>query len=115
MHEFVDIAEAALPDGPVRGLGNLPDTDLAVVIERATAFVLPSLEGGFGMPMIEAFRLGTPVVYSDAPARIELAAEAGVVVARAVAERLHVYGLDRSKAISSRNSAETVWQLHADL
>ena len=130
------IAEVALPDGHVRGLGNLADADLAVVIERATVFVVPSLEEGFGIRMIEAFHFGTPVVHSDAAALIEVAGDAGVVVARAdadgyperlaraisqvvedsaLAERLGISGQDRAKAFSWRNSAEKVWQLHADL
>ena len=86
--------------------------------------------------MIEAFHFGTPVVHSDAPALIEVAGDAGVVVARADAdgyperlalaishvvedsalvERLGISGQDRAKAFSWRNSAEKVWQLHADL
>ena len=34
------------------------------------------------MPVLEAFALGTPVVHSDAPALLELSAEAGIAVPR---------------------------------
>ncbi|MGV8896791.1 MAG: glycosyltransferase family 4 protein [Rhodoglobus sp.] len=130
------IGESSLPDGRVRGLGTLSDADLAVVMQRATVFAYPNLEEGFGMPMLEAFSLGTPVVHSDAPALVELAADAGVVVERGdgsgyperladairsvlddrqLALRLGYSGSDREGAFSWRSSAEKVWQLHADL
>jgi glycosyltransferase involved in cell wall biosynthesis len=128
--------EAGLAEGRVRTLGFLADADLAVVLDRATVFVFPSLAEGFGLPVIEAFKFGTPVVHSDAPAVLEVAAGAGVAVARddpegyperlattiasvvgdpALLRRLHTTGLDRAKAFSWKDSAEKVWQLHADL
>ncbi|GAB3029791.1 glycosyltransferase family 1 protein [Parafrigoribacterium mesophilum] len=129
-------AEAGLAEGRVRALGFLADADLAVVLDRATVFVFPSLAEGFGLPVIEAFHFGTPVVHSDAPAVLEVAAGAGVTVARdepagyperlattiasvvgdaARCRRLRTTGLDRAKAFSWKDSAERVWQLHADL
>ncbi|HEY9498893.1 MAG TPA: glycosyltransferase family 1 protein [Terrimesophilobacter sp.] len=129
-------AEAGLPEGRVRTLGFLADADLAVALDRAAVFVFPSIAEGFGLPVIEAFHFGTPVVHSDEPAVLEIAAGAGISVERddaegypgrlaeaiarvvndrALAERLHVTGLDRSRAFSWRDSAEKVWQLHADL
>jgi len=125
-----------LPEGRVRALGTLSDHDLAVLIGRASVFVYPSLASGFGLPMIEAFQLGTPVVHSDDPALVEVASDAGLTVARAdaagypgrladaigevlddtsLADRLGVTGSDRARAFSWRDSAEQVWQLHADL
>lgn len=139
-HDDPALAEAAsasdVPADRVRGLGSLSDDDLAVVISRATVFAYPNLEEGFGMPMLEAFALGTPVVHSDAPALLELAAGAGIAVARddeyayvdaladainsiladgQLAERLKYEGLDRASMFSWRSAAEKVWQLHADL
>lgn len=129
-------AEAGLPEGKVRTLGFLPDADLAVVLDRATVFVFPSLVEGFGLPVIEAFHFGTPVVHSDDPAVLEVASDAGVAVERsdaegyparlaaaissvvndsALAKRLHFAGLDRASAFSWKDSAQKVWQLHADL
>jgi glycosyltransferase involved in cell wall biosynthesis len=127
--------EAGLPEGRVRALGYLSDADLAVVLSRASVFVHPSLQEGFGLPMVEAFSFGVPVVHSDDPALMEVAAAAGVAVERgrkgyaerladAVATvltdteraaRLRIIGQDRSKAFSWRDSAERVWMLHADL
>jgi glycosyltransferase involved in cell wall biosynthesis len=120
----------------VRCLGTLSNDDLSVVFDRATAFVYPNLDAGFGMPVLEALSFGVPVVHSDAPALLELAADAGIVVERepasaysdalaegigrilndsALAERLFYSGQDRARAFNWRTSAEKVWQLHADL
>jgi glycosyltransferase involved in cell wall biosynthesis len=127
--------EAGLAPGRVRAMSGLSDSDLAVVIARASVFVYPSLEEGFALPIIEAFHLGTPVVHSDAPAVLEAAGDAGVAVERAakgyperlldavnrvlgdsaLRNRLSIFGGDRSRAFSWRDSAERVWQLHADL
>jgi glycosyltransferase involved in cell wall biosynthesis len=129
-------AAAGLGEGRVRALGALPDTDFSVVLDRATAFVLPSLLEGFGLQLLEAFHFGTPVIHSDTPALIEVAGDAGLVVelddasgfpARlaaaidritsdsALASSLSTAGRDRSALFTWETSAEKVWQLHADL
>ncbi len=136
----LDIAGIALEAGVepdrVRSLGYLADADLAVALDRAAVFVFPSLAEGFGLPVIEAFNFGVPVVHSDDPAVVEVADGAGIVVQRddpegyperlaaaissvledpVLAERLNFLGRDRAKAFSWADSAEKVWQLHADL
>lgn len=135
--ELASVAdEAGLAPGRIRALSGLSNEDLAVVIARAKVFVQPSLEEGFGQDIIEAFHLGTPVIHSDAPALVEAAGDAGLVVAREdaagyperladalnrvladddLASQLSIVGSDRARAFSWRDSAERVWQLHADL
>lgn len=129
-------AKAGLAEDRVRALGYLADADLAVALDRATVFVFPSLAEGFGLPVIEAFNFGTPVVHSDDPAVLEVSAGAGLAVARepaasyaerlagaigsvlvdpVLAERMGFAGRDRSRTFSWADSAERVWQLHADL
>jgi glycosyltransferase involved in cell wall biosynthesis len=136
----VDVAgiaeQAGLPQGMVKVLGRVDDADLAVVYDRATVFVFPSLAEGFGLPVIEAMSLGTPVIHSDAPAVREVASDAAVMVesgplesyperlAHAIyqvvndpelAEQLRVAGPDRARMFDWRDSAIETWQLHADL
>ncbi|MBT2503074.1 glycosyltransferase family 1 protein [Curtobacterium sp. ISL-83] len=131
------IAErAGLARDRVKVLGRVDDADLAVVYDRATVFVFPSLAEGFGLPVIEAMHFGTPVVHSDDEAVREVASDAGVTVARnprasyperlaqavyqvvndrVLAERLSIAGPDRARMFDWRDSATETWQLHADL
>lgn len=54
-------------DDTVRPLGYLGDQALATLYRRAAAVVVPSLDEGFGLPLVEAMATGAPVVASDIP------------------------------------------------
>ena len=51
-------------------------------MQGATALVAPSRSEGFGLPVLEAFAAGVPVICSDAPALVELSGGAALVVPR---------------------------------
>lgn len=72
--------EAGITPARVQALGFISDTDLAALYRLADAFVMPSLDEGFGLPVVEAMKLGCPVVHSNAGALVEVAGGAGVVV-----------------------------------
>lgn len=133
-------AAAGLPEDHVRALGSLDDSDLAVVLDRATVFVEPGVAEGFGLPVMEALAFGLPIIHSDDPALVEIVGGASLTVehpsthdgdadysellADAIGRvlddsdlrsRLGVLAADRSRAFSWRDSAEQIWQLHADL
>ncbi len=128
--------DGGLEPDRVRALGVLDETDLAIAYSRAAVVAVPALSAGSGLVALEAMSLGAPVVHSDAAALLEVCSDAGVVVARddadgyperladavrsvlddpALAAELAVRGRDRARAFSWRDSAEKVWQLHADL
>jgi glycosyltransferase involved in cell wall biosynthesis len=59
--------------------GYVPDRVLPLIYNMADVCVLPSHVEGFGMPVLEAFACGCPVVISDAPALVEVAGGAARV------------------------------------
>lgn len=64
-----------LPDG-ARALGYVADAELSWLYRRAAALVYPSLYEGFGLPILEAMSVGTPVVTADRGAMAEVAGDA---------------------------------------
>jgi glycosyltransferase involved in cell wall biosynthesis len=60
--------------------GYVDEDDLAALYSGARAFAFPSLYEGFGFPILEAMRCGTPVVCSDAASLPELAGDAALIV-----------------------------------
>jgi glycosyltransferase involved in cell wall biosynthesis len=51
----------------VRELGACSDEDLIGWLAGARALLMPSFVEGFGLPVIEALQLGTPVIATDLP------------------------------------------------
>lgn len=113
----------------VRVLGRLPDAELATVLRQAGVLAAPSLAEGFGLPVLEAMAAGVPVVHSDAPALVEVAAGAGVCVPRGDAHALAAAlrevlssserasglveaGRVRAAEFSWERAAEAVWSIH---
>jgi glycosyltransferase involved in cell wall biosynthesis len=64
----------------VRALGAVGDRDLATLYTGAQAFIYPSIYEGFGLPILQAFACGTPVVTSNISAMAEIAGSAAVLV-----------------------------------
>ncbi len=60
--------------------GFVEDRDLAAIYSGAHGFVFASLYEGFGLPILEAMRCGTPVISSNAGALPEVAGDAAVVI-----------------------------------
>lgn len=72
----------------VRFLGFVPDDDLPALYAEALGFVFPSRREGFGLPVLEAMSVGTPVIHSDDPALRELVKSAGLEFPRGDADGL---------------------------
>jgi glycosyltransferase involved in cell wall biosynthesis len=60
--------------------GHVPENELAALFSGASALVFPSLYEGFGIPLLEAMRLGVPVLTSDAGSLPEVVGQAGLLV-----------------------------------
>jgi len=70
--ETVQIERLGLSDRVTQR--TLSNTDLPRAYANATAFVMPSRYEGFGLPILEAFAAGAPVVLSDSSCLTEVGA-----------------------------------------
>jgi alpha-1,3-rhamnosyl/mannosyltransferase len=64
----------------LRFLGRVTDQELSVLYSNAKLFAFPSLYEGFGLPILEAFYHGTPVVTSNTSSMPEIAGNAAELV-----------------------------------
>jgi len=58
----------------------IPDDELNRLYSGAAAFLFPSLYEGFGIPILEAFACGTPVITSNCSSLPEVAGRAALLV-----------------------------------
>ena len=80
---MVDAALAALaPEtrARVHVLGRVDDDTAAWVLRHARVLAYPSLDEGFGFPLLEAMECDVPIVASDAGSIPEIAADAALLV-----------------------------------
>ena len=77
---FAEVERLGLRDR-VRFPGFAADADLPALYSAARVFAYPSLYEGFGLPILEAFACGTPVVTSTASSLPEVAGDAALLVA----------------------------------
>lgn len=61
-------------------LGFVSDADLAALYRNATALVMPSTYEGFGLPVLEAMSVGTPVICARSSSLPEVAGDAALWV-----------------------------------
>jgi len=64
----------------IRALGYVKSQDLPPLYAGAKAFVYPSLYEGFGLPVLEAMSIGTPVVTSNKGSLKEVAGKAAITI-----------------------------------
>jgi glycosyltransferase involved in cell wall biosynthesis len=126
---------ARLSCPPLRGhasyLGYVPDEEQERLYAGARMLVLPSLDEGFGLPVLAAMSAGVPVIASRRGSLPEVVGDAGMLVdpedGRALAAALHRLatdlewatsrahaGLDRAKQFSWAASAETLRGAYLD-
>lgn len=64
----------------LQALGFIPTKDLKALYQLATVFVMPSLYEGFGLPILEAMRMGCPVITTKKGSLPEVAGNAAYFV-----------------------------------
>jgi glycosyltransferase involved in cell wall biosynthesis len=117
--------------GRVMRLGHASPATLRLLYSTAAALVFPSLEEGFGMPVLEAMAGGLPVITSNCSAMPEVAGEAAILVdPRSVSEIEHAMlrvvedeafteelrrrGLQRAALFTWERCAAQTWSVYED-
>jgi glycosyltransferase involved in cell wall biosynthesis len=80
-NELVNQRIPVNPQVVIEGAGAIPDAQLARLYSECTALLFPSLDEGFGLPVLEAIAAGCPVLASDLPGLREIFGDAPVYVA----------------------------------
>ncbi len=103
----------------VRHIGYVPDADLSSLYGNSVGFVFPSLEEGFGLPVLEAMASGAAVITSDRSSLPEVAGTAALLVdptdPQAIAAAMTVLLSDSGRADGLRaaglaRAAQFTWQ-----
>lgn len=84
--------------GKIFPLGFVKTADLVALYNLATVYAQPSLAEGFGLPVLEAFSCGCPVITSKATSLAEISGSAAVLVnpgsKLAISQALKAFWLD---------------------
>jgi alpha-1,3-rhamnosyl/mannosyltransferase len=78
--DVVASIDSETSSGTVRWLQHVPDADLLPILKSATGLVFPSLAEGFGLPVLEAFAAGVPVITSNTTSLPEVAGDAAISI-----------------------------------
>ncbi len=126
----------AVHDSPRRASIEIPGYVSAVELDelyrRASIFAFPSLDEGFGMPVLDAMARGVPVLTSNASALPEVAGDAALLVdpldvdsiagglSRLAAdaglrEELTRRGLERAQEFTWETAVERTWAVYNEL
>ncbi len=109
--------------------GYVSGEDLPALYNGAFAFLYPSLQEGFGIPVLEAMACGTPVITSNCSSLPEVAGQDGILIDPNQPQEItdailrletdtdfyrqqSAYGLERIKQFSWEHTAEAYKQLY---
>jgi glycosyltransferase involved in cell wall biosynthesis len=113
-------------------LGYVTAEALASLYRRAGIFAFPSLDEGFGMPVLEAMSHGAPVVTSQSSALPEVAGDAAILVDPLDTEAIGAAllrlagnpdlrddlarrGLERARGFTWESAVEQTWRVYTEI
>jgi glycosyltransferase involved in cell wall biosynthesis len=116
----------------IQVLGYVSDSELEDLYQRASLLAFPSLDEGFGMPILDAMARGVPVLTSNISAMPDVSGDAALLVdptdVNAIADGLRrlstdselrdtliVRGLARAKEFTWGKSVESTWRVYQEL
>ncbi|MCU1545923.1 MAG: mannosyltransferase [Homoserinimonas sp.] len=113
--------ESLAPSGTVVFRNGVSDDEYRQSLEGATALISASRQEGFGIPLVEAMSLGTPIVVSDIPVFHEIGGDAACFfdpdapgdLAAAVKSLDREGEWERRSAASVQKAAEFTWEASA--
>lgn len=106
---------ATLRQEHLRFFGQVSDLELAALYHYAELLAYPSLDEGFGLPILEAFSHGVPVLSSDLPVIREVAGNAAHLINPNSVDDIRVglkFLLNEDKAASSTRLKKMIIRLH---
>ncbi len=129
--ELLKLKELHITDKIIQ-IGCNTDNKLYHLYKNATAFIYPSLYEGFGIPILEAFACGCPVILSNTSSFPEIAEEAGmyfdpmqtdnmtqvieqVLVDKTLQKTLRVNGFKRQMDFSAEKTARKTLDVYKSI
>jgi glycosyltransferase involved in cell wall biosynthesis len=112
--------------------GYVSNDELNRLYSRAAVFAFPSLDEGFGMPVLDAMARGVPVLTSNKSALPEVAGDAALLVEPASVDSIETglkkliedealrtelsnRGIERARQFSWGKAVEETWQVYGEL
>ncbi len=91
----------------VQELDHIDHTDLPAIYIASNGLVYPSFKEGFGLPIVEAFSLGVPVLTSNTSSMSEIAGDAAVLVDPHSADNIQV-GIEKLLTMNRKTKLDFI-------